>query len=409
MERAAITTTGGIILSVSELTRHIKSLLDRDGFLRDLWVKGEISNFKRHPSGNLYFSLKDEGAIISCVMWEEKTRTLRFEPKDGLGVVARGYVSVFEGRGKYQLYVQDMLPVGLGMHWLRFEELKQKLMREGLFDRKRPLPRFPEKIALVTSPVGAAVRDLISIIGRRFPIAHLVVVPALVQGEEAPPSIVRAIELANRIEGLDLIIVARGGGSFEELFCFSEEVVARAIYASEKPVVSAVGHEVDFTISDFVADLRAPTPSGAAEMVVPDQTDILAQLAQIRGRLLEAARRRIDAARGRLRLLAERRVLSKPETALDQRRQRLDELRERLGRASKVGLRTKEERLARLRGVLEAMDPKEVLERGYALLRKADGRFVRSPEEVSSGERLEAKVARGSFGVRVEGERNATG
>ena len=402
MARATIPTTGGLILTVSELTHHIKSLIEGDSLLRDLWVKGEISNFQRHESGHLYFSLKDEGAIVDCVMWRERAARLQFEPRDGLGVVARGYVAIYERRGKYQFYVQDILPLGLGMLWLKFEELKRKLEAEGLFGRKRPLPRFPERIALVTSPVGAAVRDLISVITRRFPIARLVVVPTLVQGEEAPPSIARAIELANRIEDVDLIIVARGGGSFEELYAFNEEIVARAIYASEKPVVSAVGHEVDFTIADFVADRRAPTPSAAAEMVVPDKTEILAQLAQIRGRLLDAARRRIEAARGRLRLLAERRALQRPETALDQRRQRLDELRERLVRAAKAGLRAKAERLARLRGVMGAMDPRRVLERGYAILRRRDGRIVRSPEEVAPGERLEAEVARGSFGVRVE-------
>lgn len=400
--RATIPTTGGLVLTVSELTNHIKRLIEDDLLLRDLWVKGEVSNFQRHESGHLYFSLKDEGAIVECVMWRERASKLQFEPRDGLGVVARGYVGVYGKRGRYQLYVQDMMPLGLGLLWLRFEELKRKLEEEGLFERRRPLPRFPEKIALVTSPVGAAVRDLISIITRRFPLAHLVVVPALVQGEEAPRSIARAIELANRIEGVELIIVARGGGSFEELYAFNEEVVARAIYASERPVVSAVGHEVDYTIADFVADLRAPTPSAAAEMVVPDKGEILARLAQIRARLLEAARRRIETARGRLRLLIERRVLQRPETALDQRRQRLDELRERLVRAARAGLRAKAERLARLRGVVEAMDPKRVLQRGYALLRKADGRIVRSPQDVSSGERLSAEVAQGSFEVRVE-------
>ncbi|HIE09175.1 MAG TPA: exodeoxyribonuclease VII large subunit [Armatimonadetes bacterium] len=393
--------TGGIILTVSELTRHIKSLIGDDPLLQDLWVKGEISNFQRHDSGHLYFSLKDEGAIVDCVMWRERAAKLQFEPRDGLGVVARGYVSVYEKRGRYQFYVQDMLPLGVGLLWLRLEELKRKLEAEGLFNRKRPLPKYPERIALVTSPVGAAVRDLISIITRRFPPARIVVVPTLVQGREAPSSIARAIELANRA-GVDIIIVARGGGSFEELYAFNEEIVARAIYASERPVVSAVGHEVDFTIADLVADRRAPTPSAAAEIAVPDRTELMAQLAQIRGRLLDSARRRIEVARGRLTLLAERRPLQRPKTALDQRRQRLDELRERLKRVAVAGLVARFERLARLRGVIEAMDPRRVLRRGYAILRKANGRIVRSPREVSAGEELEAKVAQGSFKVRVE-------
>ena len=279
--------------SVTELTRYLASLITGDPVLQGVWVRGEISNFTRHTSGHMYFTLKDDAARIRAVMFRGQNRTLRFTPENGMLVLAFGSVGVYERNGDYQIYVEMLEPVGQGSLNLAFEQLKEKLGKEGLFapERKRPLPRLPQKVALITSPTGAAVRDLINILRRRRPNLDILLIPALVQGEEAPESLVAALGTAGQISDLDLVIIGRGGGSLEELWAFNDERVARAIAASSHPVISAVGHETDFTIADFVADLRAPTPSAAAELAVPDQNELTRDVLALRERLSRAARR----------------------------------------------------------------------------------------------------------------------
>ncbi|MGD8240389.1 MAG: exodeoxyribonuclease VII large subunit, partial [Armatimonadota bacterium] len=279
--------TYDIALTVSEVTRHVKRLLDSSELLQGISVRGEVSNFKRHTSGHVYFSLKDEASQLSCIMFRGPAGHLSFEPEDGMQVIASGNVSVYERGGRYQLYTRFMQPDGLGDLYLAFERLKAKLEAEGLFDpaRKRAIARFPRRVAIITSPTGAAVRDITTILARRYPAAAQLVVPAIVQGDDAAPSIVRALGIANDMDDVDTIILGRGGGSIEDLWAFNEEVVARAIYSSARPVISAVGHETDFTIADFVADVRAATPSAAAELAAPDQAELRSRVSGSADRL----------------------------------------------------------------------------------------------------------------------------
>ncbi len=393
------------VLTVSEVTSHVKRLLDRSELLQDLEVRGEVSNFKRHTSGHLYFSLSDDKSQLSCVCFRNNAARLQFEPEDGMLVLAAGSVSVYERGGRYQLYVRSMRPDGLGELYLAFERLRAKLEGEGLFaeSRKRPLPAFPRAIALVTSPTGAAIRDLVSIMGRRYPAARLVVVPTLVQGEQAPPSIVRSLQVANSLPEIEVIVLARGGGSMEDLWCFNDEAVARAIFGSQKPVVSAIGHETDFTIADYVADLRAATPSAAAELVVPDQAELRARLAQLATRLRGALLARAAQARERLEGLAERRVLKTPQEGLWQRQQAVDDLAHRLGLAMERRRERWAERSERLGARLEALSPQATLRRGYSVTqRAADERVIRSVSEIEQGLDLKITVADGAFGARAE-------
>ncbi|MFS8581218.1 MAG: exodeoxyribonuclease VII large subunit [Limnochordales bacterium] len=383
------------IYSVRELTAMVKERLTSDPRLAGVAVLGEISNFKHHSSGHMYFTLKDEHSRLRCVMFRRENMRLRFRPADGQAVIAKGDVSVYEAAGDYQLYVREMVPAGHGELALAFEQLKQKLAAEGLFDeeRKRPLPVLPRRIGVVTSPEGAALRDIISVTRRRFPNMPILLAPAVVQGEEGPDSVVRAIRLMNEHGGVDVLIVGRGGGSLEDLWTFNDERVARAIAASRIPVISAVGHETDFTIADFVADKRAPTPSAAAEMAVPDKRALLAHIQGQYERLQSGVRRRIEQGRARLRLLESRPVLARPGELLLEYRQRVDDAEERAGRAARDMLDQRERALAAAAGKLDALSPVATLARGYAVARRADtGQVVRRGGQVAAGDELLIRV-----------------
>ena len=388
------------ILTVRELTTHIKRLIEADELLQDVAVRGEISNFTHHASGHMYFSIKDEASQLRCVCFRGPAGSLPFRPANGMQVVAFGNIGVYDKRGEYQLYVRWLQQDGLGELHLAFEKLKAKLEAEGLFDpsRKRALPPFPRAVAVATSPTGAAVRDIITILRRRYPALSIMLIPTVVQGEEAPASIVHSIRLAQGALEPDVLIVGRGGGSLEDLWAFNDEDVARAIFASRVPVVSAVGHETDFTIADFVADVRAPTPSAAAEIVAPDVTALRRHLGDLQGRARRGLLSLASAAQERLRALRARRPFARPFERADQLAQQLDELRLELHDAGERSVDVRAQGLAAVRGRLEALGPQSVLQRGYSVCRDAkDGRVVRSVRAVHPGQALETLVADGSI------------
>lgn len=392
-------------LSVSEVTERIKALLEEDEELADVRVAGEISNLSRPASGHVYFTLKDAGAQIRCVMWRSAVLRLRRLPVNGDAVVARGHVSVYERDGQYQLYVDSLVASGLGDLYQEFERLKAKLEAEGLFDaaRKRPLPAFPSVLGVVTSPTGAAFQDILNVLRRRFPLIEVVLAPTLVQGDEAPPQIARAIELLNNPAlRCDVILVARGGGSLEELWAFNDERVVRAIAGSRVPVVSGVGHEVDFTLADFAADVRAPTPSAAAEIITPDIVELRQSVDALSAALDETMQNRIDAARADLETLRRALRMLSPVGQLTRWRERVAELRLRVDAALAGRLGLWRAQLDGLRGRLEAVSPQATLRRGYAIVqRDRDGAVVRSVNDVSAGDALTVRVADGAFGARA--------
>ena len=388
------------IFTISELTGYLKALLDRDEVLQQVTVRGEVSNFTRHRSGHLYFSLKDQASQLSCVCFRNIAQTLDFAPEEGIQVVAAGNVSIYERAGRYQLVVRYMRPDGAGELAARLEALKARLEAEGLFEqaRKRPLPRFPHGIGICTSPTGAAVQDMLRIIARRYPRARIVLFPTVVQGEGAAPSIVQSLQAAARCEGLDVIIVGRGGGSLEDLWAFNEEIVARAIFACPLPVISAVGHETDFTISDYVADARAATPSEAAELVVPDQAELLADLAGMAGRLRSGVLSRMAMGRQRMLSILQRPVIRRPRFLLEPRQQRLDEAAFELGEDLAQLLSGLSNRVATAAATLAALSPVGVLARGYAICRRErDGEVVRSVAAVDRGEQVRVMVSDGDL------------
>jgi len=393
--------------TVSQLMARIRSTVEMDPRLMDVWVEGEVSNFRQVASGHCYFTLKDAGAELRCVMWRDRARGMRALPNNGDSVLAHGRVGVYEQRGDLQLYVDALEPLGLGWLYQEYERLKARLEAEGLFaaERKRPLPRFPRRIGVVTSPDAAALRDIFNILSRRYPLAEVVLAPTLVQGEEAPPQIIAALRALNAREDIDVILLARGGGSLEELWAFNDERVARAVAASRIPVVCGVGHETDFSLADFAADRRAPTPSAAAELATPDRAELAGQVRTLRARLVRALE--ADLARRRGRVQEQVRVLRRlsPALRLSQARQRLDDLTERAGRAIRHQIAVRRERLAGLAGRLEGVSPLATLERGYAIVRRAaDGLIVRSPSQVAVGDALRVRVRDGEFGARVSGE-----
>jgi exodeoxyribonuclease VII large subunit len=392
------------IYRVSAITRYLRELLETDVFLADLWVAGEVSNCSRAPSGHIYFTLKDAESQLRCVLWRDKAARLSYLPQNGAAVVVHGYISVYEVQGTYQLYVDTVQPEGLGVLYQQFEALKQKLQAEGLFEaaRKRPLPRFPRRIGVVTSPIGAVFHDILNVLRRRYPLAEVILAPTPVQGEGAPEGIVAALQALNDLGDVDVIIVARGGGSLEELWAFNDEGVARAIAASGLPVISGVGHETDFTIADFVADVRAPTPSAAAELVAPDVAALRQQIAAQRSRLAELTQGRLTAARARL--AQETRVLGRysPRAMVDRQRQRLDDLARVLSSHLAHNLVVQRERLASRSRQLVALGPFATLERGYAIVtHQASGRIVARVAQVTTGDALAVRVSDGSFGAAV--------
>ena len=391
------------IYTVSQVNQYIKTLLDRDRELTALYVRGEISNYKAYPSGHHYFSLKDGEGAIRCVMFKREAMSLRFRPENGMKVIAFGRVAVFPRDGQYQLYCTSLTPEGVGDLYLAFEQLKQKLYGEGLFDpsHKKPIPKFPKRIALITSSAGAAVRDMLRILGARWPMAEVFLLPVRVQGAEAPGEICAAIAWANQHQVADLIITGRGGGSMEDLWAFNDENVARTIYHSVIPVISAVGHEPDVTIADFVADLRAATPSNAAELAVPDQNEVAVWLRQMEGRLAQAMGRKLESARKDLDRAARCRALQDPMNYVDDKRMVLDYQREKLAAGLNAALNRERQRFGQLASKLDALSPLKVLGRGYAIPRKADGGVIRSVADVAPGDPLKLRVADGEISCQV--------
>ena len=393
------------VYSVTQVNRHIKGLLDADQALSGLFVRGELSNYKMYPSGHHYFSLKDESGALRCVMFRQEAATLRFRPQNGMKVVAFGRVTVFPRDGQYQLYVSALTPDGVGDLHAAFEELKRKLAEEGLFDEghKKPIPPFPRRIALVTSPAGAAVRDMIRILGARWPAAEIYVVPCRVQGAEAPAEIAGAIGWVNDRALADLIITGRGGGSMEDLWCFNDELVARAIYTSEIPVISAVGHEPDVTIADYVADLRAATPSNGAELATPDQNEQYARLEHLRRRMEKAVQGMLRESRTRLERAERSRMLRDPMSWVYDRRMLLDRQQERLAGSLERSLHSRRQDMTRLAAGLDALSPLKVLGRGYSIA-QGPGGIVKSVKSVRPGDPLTLRVSDGVIPCEVRGE-----
>ncbi|MGQ9525834.1 MAG: exodeoxyribonuclease VII large subunit [Armatimonadota bacterium] len=392
-------------LSVSDLNCYIRELMDTDEVLCDVWVRGEISSCKVHTSGHLYFTLKDESSQINCVMWRSSVPQIRFPLEQGVRVLAHGRVSVYERQGTYQLYADRLEPEGRGALFEAFEKLKQRLAAEGLFDeeRKRPLPKVPRRVALVTSPTGAAVHDMVRILRQRHPGLDIVVVPTLVQGDEAAPSICASLAAAVQVPNVDVIILGRGGGAVEDLWAFNDERVARAIYISPVPIVSAVGHETDYTIADFVADVRAPTPTAAAAMVAPDAVQLRLRVMELQDSLQRVVTGVVDRYRRELALLTQRPILQRPAALVDARRMALQALRERLVRAVGEPLRAKKEKLGALAARLDVLSPLAVLSRGYGVFRRADnGATISSVDAVKVGESGNLMLKDGLLLCRVD-------
>ncbi len=392
------------VYTVSQLNQIVRDLLDGAPELQSVCVQGELSNYKMYPSGHHYFSIKDAESSISCVMYRGNAGKLRFRPENGMDVTAVGSVSVFIRDGKYQLYVSSLIPQGMGDLYVAFEQLKKKLAAEGLFDaeHKKPIPAFPRTIAVITSGAGAAVRDIIRVTGKRWPLAKLVILPVRVQGAEAPPEIVGALRYANLWKVADLIITGRGGGSIEELWAFNDERVAHVIYESEIPVISAVGHEPDVTIADYVADLRAATPSQAGEYAVPDRTELQMRLSSLSLRCDQAIRNRLEASRAALRELSSRRVMQGPTSYIDQKRMEMDMQRGKLLSAQEGRLAGMRHDFVRACASMDALSPLKVLGRGYSIATGDDGSVIRSVWDAAPGDRLNLTLSDGELGCTVE-------
>ena len=391
------------IFAVSEVNGLIKDLIDGTPQLSGLYIRGELSNYKIYPSGHHYFTLKDGQSALRCVMFKSSAVKLRFRPENGMQAVVFGRISVFPRDGAYQLYCTQLSPDGVGDLYVAFEQLKQKLQQEGLFDpaHKKPLPLYPQRIAIVTSGAGAAVHDMIRILRRRYPIAKVLLLPVRVQGAEAPPEIVGAIRYANRWQLADVLIVGRGGGSMEDLWAFNDERVARAIYASEIPVISAVGHEPDVTISDFVADRRASTPSNAAELAVPDQDALRQNLDAMSSAMASALNRQLKAARQHLNVLSQSPALRSPTGYIEQREKSLELLKNRLIAAQNQSITRKNQRYIAAVSKLDAMSPLKVLTRGYSMAQTEAGEVLRSVRQVELGERVSVLLSDGKLSATV--------
>lgn len=436
-------------LTVNALTKYIKRKFDADPHLRDLHVRGEISNFKQHSSGHMYFTLKDEKARILAVMFSSQSRLMKFSPENGMKVIVKGDISVYEPSGQYQIYIKEMRPEGIGELFLAYEQLKKRLEAEGLFavESKKAIPLYPRTVGVITSPTGAAIRDVITTIKRRYPIANILVFPALVQGENAAPSIVKAIEKANNMDGIDVLIVGRGGGSIEELWAFNEEITARAIFLSKIPIISAVGHETDFTIADFVADLRAPTPTGAAELAVPHIEELMDRILQRQTRLLRAMKGKFQFERERLNranksyafryphrlyeqkleqvdkltemlvrgtsrlsllkkseydVLQKRLQRNHPREKLIEATSRLDRSQKEINRSMVQVLTKKQNDFERILATLQALSPLKIMERGYSLAYSEENRLVKSVKQVTVNEQVQIQLTDGSLYCKVE-------
>lgn len=386
-------------LTVTQVNLYIKQVIARDDILNNVLVKGELSNFKAHSSGHMYMSLKDETGVMRAVMFRSAAARLNFRPQNGMKVLARGRVGVYERDGQYQLYIEHMEQEGLGDLHVAFEKLKQKLDAEGLFSpqNKKPLPKYPGRIGVVTAPTGAAIRDIMNILSRRFSYSDILLYPVLVQGENSAQSIVEAINYFNDTDSADVLIVGRGGGSIEDLWSFNEEVVARAIFASHIPIVSAVGHEIDFTISDFVADLRAPTPSAAAELVVPSQIELREKFNNVYSRMYTCANRIVERSRMRVKMLSENTVLKNPMIKVEDNRIYLDSLYKNFENAFQGILNEKKQSLALRASKLDALSPLSSLQRGFSVTKDTAGKVVKSVGQISDGDEITVLVSDGSL------------
>ena len=390
------------VISVTQINEYIRSMMDHDQLLNHVAIQGEISNYKLYPSGHHYFTLKDDGGALRCVLFKGNAMRMKFRPENGMKVVALGKITVFPRDGAYQLYCTNLLMSGVGDLHAAFEQLKSKLQAQGLFDQahKQPLPRFPGRIGIVTSSAGAAVHDMLRILRKRYPLTKVSLFPVRVQGAQAPAEIAGAIRYANEHQLSDLLIVGRGGGSIEDLWAFNDEMVARAIYDSKIPVISAVGHEPDVTISDYVADLRAATPSNAAELAVPDQDALRQAMDAMLTAIAVSINRRIKNARQHLQVLSESQALQSPEGYLQQRKKTVQLLQNRLMAAQNVQLSRKKQRYIALTATLDAMSPLKVLTRGYALVQKQQD-IIHSVGDVNRGEDLTITLADGSLTATV--------
>ncbi|WP_019154458.1 exodeoxyribonuclease VII large subunit [Robertmurraya massiliosenegalensis] len=435
-------------LTVAALTKYIKRKFDADPHLQGVLVKGEISNFKQHSSGHMYFTLKDEKARILAVMFSSDARSMKFVPENGMKVLISGNITVYEQSGQYQIYVKSMQPDGIGALYLAYEQLKEKLEKEGLFSptHKKPIPKYPRTIGVITSPTGAAVRDILTTIQRRYPIAHILIIPAVVQGDQAKNSIVNAIKKANELGEIDCLIVGRGGGSIEELWGFNEEIVARAIYTSEIPIISAVGHETDFTIADFVADMRAPTPTGAAELAVPHVDELMERILTRQARLVRVIKERVQLSREKLNRIERSYAFRYPRRAYEQKMEQVDKATERLvkgaekhflaqkevylhlnrrierhkprellkeamdargklekqmNRVMTAILADKQKDFRQMLMTLEALSPLKVMDRGYSLVYDNEGKLSKSVAQFSKEDELTVQMADGSIQCKV--------
>jgi len=400
--------SGMKFLTVSQINEYIKMMMDSNPILKSVWIRAEISNFTNHyRTGHFYFSLKDDNALVRAVMFKRYAQNVPFEPRDGMKVLVHGRVSAFVRDGQYQVYVDEILPDGTGALYLAFEQLKRKLEAEGLFDeaRKKRLPRIPSRIGIVTSPTGAAIQDMLNILGRRFPCAEIYIYPAQVQGADAAPQLIEGLKYFNRSDSVDVIIIGRGGGSAEDLWAFNDERLAYAVADSKIPVISAVGHESDFTICDFVADKRAPTPSAAAELAVPDMADIVAALENVKERMSSTLLGRINIFRKNLKYLSEAGALSDPSYIVNDRRMELIHLNEKLDMLTEKRVDKARVALVASLSKLEALNPLAVVSRGYAVISDCDGVMLKSIDQIKIGDKINVKIKDGTVNATVSGVR----
>ncbi|MBE6872223.1 MAG: exodeoxyribonuclease VII large subunit [Ruminococcaceae bacterium] len=385
-------------ITVTQLNNYIKHIIDSDPHLELVSVRGEISNFTAHKTGHFYMTLKDENSLIRAVMFRGNTSRLKFRPENGMKVIVAGRVSAFPRDGQYQIYLEDIQPDGVGALYLAYEQLKAKLAAEGLFDesRKRALPKTPTRVGVVTSPTGAAVRDIINVMGRRFPLAQIILYPSAVQGAEAAPQIAKAVQYFSDTRCVDVLIVGRGGGSIEDLWAFNDENVARTVASCNVPVISAVGHETDFTICDFAADMRAPTPSAAAELAVPSCAELAQKLQNVKTRLVSDVSKKIQVYRQKTQFLASRKVLQNPIYLIEDRRMNVEFLTRRMSAAMALKEKMARERFTRAAAKLDALSPLAVLARGYAIA-QTDRKIIKSKNDVSAGDEITVRVADGNI------------
>ncbi len=391
-------------ITVTELNNYIKGIFERDTFISDVWIKGEVSNFKSHSTGHMYFSLKDENSLVRAVMFRSAASHLNFIPENGMKVLAHGRVTSFVRDGQYQIYLDTMEPDGVGALYIAYEQLKRKLESMGLFDpaRKKPLPKIPSRIGIITSPTGAAIRDMINVSGRRFPYAKIVLYPALVQGPDAPPQLVDGLKYFNNTNSVDVIIIGRGGGSIEDLWAFNDERVAFAVAESRIPVISAVGHETDFTICDFVADRRAPTPSAAAEIAVPDTNELKNKFNNVIRYEAASIERMMNRYRERLTALSSSRTLQNPQTLIEDRRMAVLLATERMSSAESAMINSAKIRLSGVAGKLEALNPLAVISRGYSAVYTEDNKLIKSVDQLKEGMHVTFKTSGGSAEATVD-------